>query len=69
MYKDVLTKRLNRKREQLAELEMQLNSVDGMLSNHDKRRYIELKAVVQELESIVDIASTMAEYEQGDKQT
>lgn len=54
--------------EQLAELEMQLNSVDGMLSNHDKRRYIELKAVVQELESIVDIASTMAEYEQGDKQ-
>ncbi len=68
MYKDVLTKRLNRKREQLAELEKQMNSVEGITTNHDKRRYIELKAVVQELESIADIAETMAEYEQKTEQ-
>lgn len=58
IYREVLAKRLERKREQLAELERQINS-EGISSSVDKRKYIELKAVVNELENCLDIADSM----------
>ena len=45
IYREVLAKRLERKRLQLAELERQINS-EGVSSSVDKRKYIELKAIV-----------------------
>ncbi|HCK25199.1 MAG TPA: hypothetical protein DHW31_10595 [Bacteroides graminisolvens] len=58
IYKEVLEKRLARKKEQLAEIERQINS-EGVSGSVDKRRYIELKAVVNELENCLDIAESM----------
>jgi len=62
IYKEVLEKRLARKREQLAELEKQINS-EGVSGSVDKRKYIELKAVVNELENCIDIAESMMKLE------
>lgn len=61
-YKEVLEKRLNRKKEQLKELEKQINS-EGVSGSVDKRKYIELKAVVNELENCIDIAESMVKLE------
>jgi len=60
IYKEVLEKRLNRKKEQLSELERQ---TEGLATPQDKRRYIELKAVVNELENCIDIAESMMKME------
>lgn len=62
IYKEVLEKRLARKREQLAEIERQINS-EGVSGSVDKRKYIELKAVVNELENCIDMAESMAKME------
>lgn len=62
IYKEVLEKRLARKKEQLAEIEKQINS-EGVSGSVDKRRYIELKAVVNELENCLDIAESMIKLE------
>lgn len=62
IYKEVLEKRLARKKEQLAEIEKQINS-EGVSGSVDKRRYIELKAVVNELENCLDIAESMMKLE------
>jgi len=59
-YKEVIEKRLARKREQLAELEEQ---IEGLATPQDKRKYIELKAVVNELENCIDIAEVMLKLE------
>lgn len=66
IYKEVLEKRLARKKEQLAEIERQINS-EGVSGSVDKRRYIELKAVVNELENCLDIAESMMKLEKGEK--
>lgn len=58
IYRDVLSKRLERKRQQLAELEKQVNS-EGVSSSVEKRKYIELKAIVNELENCLDMADSM----------
>ena len=63
IYKEVLEKRLDRKREQLAEIEKQ---TEGLATPVDKRRYIELKAVVNELENCIDIAESMLKMEEKD---
>ena len=65
IYKEVLEKRLARKKEQLAEIERQINS-EGVSGSVDKRRYIELKAVVNELENCLDIAESMMKLEKED---
>ena len=57
IYKEVLEKRLARKKEQLAEIEKQ---PEGLATPVDKRKYIELKAVVNELENCIDMAESMA---------
>lgn len=60
IYKEVLEKRLIRKKEQLNQLEAQL---EGIVSPHDKRKYIELNAIINELENCIDIAESMAKLE------
>ena len=64
IYKEVLEKRLARKKEQLAEIERQ---TEGLATPVDKRKYIELKAVVNELENCLDIAESMMKLEKGEK--
>lgn len=56
IYKEVLEKRLNRKREELVALE---NQTEGLATAQDKRKYIELKAVINELENCIDIADSI----------
>lgn len=62
IYKEVLEKRLIRKKEQLANLEGMMNS-GTEVTGVDKRKYIELKAVVNELENCLDIAESMIKLE------
>ena len=62
IYKEVLEKRLARKKEQLANLEGIINS-GSEVTGVDKRKYIELKAVVNEIENCLDIAESMIKLE------
>lgn len=57
MYKEIIEKRLQRKREQLKEIQeiMQL----GELTAVEKINYVKHKAVVLELENVLDLAETM----------
>ena len=64
IYKEVLEKRLARKKEQLAEIERQ---TEGLATPVDKRKYIELKAVVNELENCIDIAESMIRLEKREE--
>lgn len=66
IYKDVLEKRLQRKREQLSELEGKINS-EGVVTPVEKRKFIELKAVVQELENVLDIADSMFKFQENNE--
>lgn len=61
IYREVLAKRLERKRKQFMELERQINS-EGVSSSVDKRKYIELKAIVNELENCLDMADSMFKF-------
>ena len=65
IYKEVLEKRLARKKEQLAEIEKAMNSGNDIITAQDKRKYIELKAVVNELENCLDIAESMIKLEKS----
>lgn len=60
IYMEILRKRLERKKAQLAEVEKSINS-EGVATPIDKRKFIELKAVILELENIIDIAESMFE--------
>lgn len=60
IYKEVLEKRLARKKVQLNELEKQ---TEGLATAQDKRKYIELKAVIIELENCIDIAESMGKID------
>ena len=57
MYKEIIRKRLERKTEQLNEVEKVMTQ--GEVTSSEKRKFMELKAVTQELENILDIAETM----------
>lgn len=62
MYKEVLQKRLERKREKLNQL------ISGSINSpEEKRVFIELKATIEELENIIDIAETLLEHQIEDK--
>lgn len=63
IYKEVLEKRLVRKKEQLVEIERKMNDGNDIATAQDKRKYIELKAVVNELENCIDMAESMAKME------
>ena len=66
IYREVLAKRLERKRKQFMELERQINS-EGVSSSVDKRKYIELKAIVNELENCLDMADSMFKFSKEEK--
>jgi hypothetical protein len=59
---EILKKRLERKNEQLKEIETIMQIGDQSTAN-EKRKFIELKSVILELENIIDIAETMLEDE------
>ena len=67
IYKEVLEKRLARKKEQLAEIEKAMNSGNDIITAQDKRKYNVLKAVGNELENCLDIAESMVKLEKEDK--
>lgn len=67
IYREVLAKRLDRKRQQLVEIEKQVNS-EGVAGSVDKRKYIELKAIVNELENCLDMADSMFKFNKDDKE-
>ncbi len=62
MYKEVLEKRLQRKREKFNEL-----LAGGIQTPDEKRMFVELKATIEELESVIDIADTLLEHQADDK--
>lgn len=57
MYKEIIEKRLKRKREQLKAIEEVMQQ--GEVTAVEKRNYMELKAVISELENVIDLAETM----------
>ena len=65
IYREVLPKRLERKRSQLIELERLVNS-EGVASSIEKRKFIELKAIVNELENCLDMADSMFKFNSDD---
>lgn len=64
IYKKVLENRLARKKEELAEIERLINSGNDITTAQDKRKFIELKAIVNELENCIDIAESMVKMEE-----
>jgi hypothetical protein len=56
---EILKKRLVRKNQQLKDLE----TIGDLLSTVDKRKFVELKAVIQELETVIDLAESMLDQE------
>jgi hypothetical protein len=63
IYKEVLEKRLVREKDELQRIERIMDSGDDMPTSNDKRKFIELKAVVKELENCIDIAESMLKLE------
>jgi hypothetical protein len=61
VYKEVLENRLARKRQELNELE---KAIEGTVTNAEKRKFIELKAIVNELENCIDIAQSMVKLKE-----
>jgi hypothetical protein len=59
-YKEVLEKRLARKKEELQKIE---TTTEGLATVVDKRKFVELKAIVNELENCIDIAESMLKIE------
>lgn len=57
MYKELIEKRLQRKREQLQEIEVIMQQ--GEVTAIEKKNYVETKAVIRELENVLDMAETM----------
>lgn len=68
IYREVLAKRLDRKRQQLVELEKIIESGNDITTSQDKRKYIELKAIVNELENCLDMADSMFKFNKDDKE-
>lgn len=66
IYREVLAKRLERKKEQLNQLEGVIDG-GGLATAVDKRKYIELKAIVNELENCLDMADSMFKFNQEEK--
>lgn len=62
IYKKVLENRLTRKKQELAEIEGMIEG-GGLVTAVDKRKFIELKAVVNELENCIDMADAMSKME------
>lgn len=57
MYKQIIEKRLQRKRDQLKEIESIM--LQGEVTQAEKKSYMEVKAVILELENVLDLAETL----------
>lgn len=57
MYKKIIEKRLQRKRDQLKEIEAIM--LQGEVTQAEKKSYMEVKAVILELENVLDLADTL----------
>lgn len=64
IYKNVLENRLERKKQEFAEIDRIINSGNDIPSAVDKRKFVELKAIVNELENCIDIADSMVKMEE-----
>jgi hypothetical protein len=62
-YIEILKKRLDRKVQQLKEVESTMQ-IGDQATAIEKRKFIELKAVIQELENVIDLAESMLDQEQ-----
>lgn len=67
IYREVLAKRLEHKKEQLNQLEGVIDG-GGLATAVDKRKYIELKAIVNELENCLDMADSMFKFNNDDSE-
>jgi hypothetical protein len=63
IYKEVLEKRLARKKNELERIESIIDG-GGLATAVEKRKFVELKAIVNELENCIDIAESMLKLEQ-----
>jgi hypothetical protein len=64
IYKEVLEKRLERKKQELDRIEALIDG-GGLATSVEKRKFIELKAIVNEPENCIDIAESMLKPEEG----
>jgi hypothetical protein len=64
VYKEVLESRLTRKKQELNEIEKTFVGTEGIVTNVEKRKFIELKAIVNELENCIDIAQSMVKLKE-----
>lgn len=63
IFEEVIRKRLDRKKVELKEIEDIMEI--GTPTSAEKRKFIELKAVVNELENCLDMAETMFKFQEG----
>ena len=59
-FREILKKRLARKYDQLREIENTINSADDLVNTAAvKRKFVEIKSSIAELENCIDLADTM----------
>lgn len=67
-YREILKKRLARKYDQLREIENTINSADDLVNTAAvKRKFVELKSSIAELENCIDLADTMLSDDDGEE--
>lgn len=69
-FREILKKRLDRKYDQLREIENTINSADDLVNTAAvKRKFVELKSSIAELENCIDLADTMlSDYDSEKKE-
>lgn len=67
-FREILKKRLARKYDQLREIENTINSADDLVNTAAvKRKFVELKSSIAELENCIDLADTMLSNDDSEK--
>lgn len=67
-FREILRKRLARKYDQLREIENTINSADDLVNTAAvKRKFVELKSSIAELENCIDLADTMLSDDDSEK--
>ena len=67
-FREILKKRLARKYDQLREIDNTINSADDLVNTAAvKRKFVELKSSIAELENCIDLADTMLSNDDSEK--
>lgn len=67
-FREILKKRLARKYDQLKEIENTINSADDLVNTAAvKRKFVEIKSSIAELENCIDLADTMLSDDDSEK--